>query len=429
MGKNTGNSWLNAKRGKKRWIFRRHFSLETTIQHNAGKCADSKAVRICSGEDNLVRKKTENSATEQRRAFAVAMATTAQAAAEIVRLTRPALLVKEDKAALLIQQIFRGYLARKALLALRGVVKLQALIRGHNVRTRAKMTLQCIQSLVRVQALVCDQRRRLSCEAMSLGSMFSHDSNERKSMSKNMSRVSSSLDVDPMGIEEIHALIQKAKECSLKQGQTLAQALSQQIWTKEEDQSSDQNHENEQHSWIRKDRNLCNQIKTVEVDTSRPYSLTPPTKTRDHEQYIDSMFTPTPLHGKRLNLYVQSPRTPSSSKTKSIPCSPCYHRAAETPTSRSLYIHRMSMSENSCPLPRPNYMAATASAIARVRPCSTPRQRLSSPSRDLAGSARKRLSFPVHDGHNADDKTNFLRCRGSQFDDEQRSDMPYYAKD
>lgn len=66
-------------------------------------------------------------------------------------------------------------------MALKGVVNLQALIRGHNVRKRAKMTLQCIQSLVRVQALVCDQRRRLSCEATSLGSMFSNENNGRNS--------------------------------------------------------------------------------------------------------------------------------------------------------------------------------------------------------------------------------------------------------
>lgn len=49
-------------------------------------------------------------------------------------------------------------------MALRGVVKLQAIIRGHNVRKRAKLTLECIQSLVRVQSLVCDQRRRLSLD-------------------------------------------------------------------------------------------------------------------------------------------------------------------------------------------------------------------------------------------------------------------------
>lgn len=53
-------------------------------------------------------------------------------------------------------------------MALKGVVKLQALIRGYTVRKRAKTTLQCIESLIRVQALVCDQRRRLSCEATNL---------------------------------------------------------------------------------------------------------------------------------------------------------------------------------------------------------------------------------------------------------------------
>ncbi|KAM0023904.1 putative IQ motif, EF-hand binding, P-loop containing nucleoside triphosphate hydrolase [Helianthus debilis subsp. tardiflorus] len=68
----------------------------------------------------------------------------------------------KHKATLIIQTSFRGYLARRALEALKGVVKLQALIRGHNVRKRAKMTLKCMQSLLRVQAQVCDQRRKLS---------------------------------------------------------------------------------------------------------------------------------------------------------------------------------------------------------------------------------------------------------------------------
>lgn len=230
-----------------------------------------------------------------------------------------------------------------------------------------------------------------------------------------------------------------------------------QIWTLDEDQFSDNNYEEVEeehrcsgrktiHPWFRKDRNLCNQrdpIKTVEVDTSRPYLFTSPNSCKsrnqrhlDHEQYLDPMFIPSPLHGKHLNPSVQSPKTPSSSKIKSISCSPCYqteerkYQTAETPTSRSIYFHRMSMSENSCPLPRPNYMAATASAMARVRSHSTPRQRPSSPSREQTGSAKKRLSFPIHDGHNADDKLNVQRYKGiraSSFGDEQRSNKPYYG--
>ena len=51
--------------------------------------------------------------------------------------------------------------ARRALRALRGLVKLQALVRGQNVRRQATMTLRCMQALVRVQTRVRDQRLRL----------------------------------------------------------------------------------------------------------------------------------------------------------------------------------------------------------------------------------------------------------------------------
>uniref|UniRef100_A0A803NCA7 DUF4005 domain-containing protein n=1 Tax=Chenopodium quinoa TaxID=63459 RepID=A0A803NCA7_CHEQI len=68
--------------------------------------------------------------------------------------------VVEEAAAVKIQSVFRSYLARKALKALRGLVKLQALVRCHLVRKQATATLRCMQALITAQARARAQRIR-----------------------------------------------------------------------------------------------------------------------------------------------------------------------------------------------------------------------------------------------------------------------------
>lgn len=90
---------------------------------------------------------------------AKAAAIAAKAAAEVVRLTHGICLTeielsREEHAAIRIQAAFRGHLARQALRALKGVVKLQAVVRGYCVRRQARISLQCMQTLVRLQARV-----------------------------------------------------------------------------------------------------------------------------------------------------------------------------------------------------------------------------------------------------------------------------------
>lgn len=42
--------------------------------------------------------------------------------------------------------------------ALKGIVKLQAIIRGRAVRRQAMATLKCLQSIVNIQSQVCTRR-------------------------------------------------------------------------------------------------------------------------------------------------------------------------------------------------------------------------------------------------------------------------------
>ncbi|KAJ8750740.1 hypothetical protein K2173_015921 [Erythroxylum novogranatense] len=111
---------------------------------------------------------------EQRHAIAVAAATAAaadaavtaaRAAVAVVRLTsngRDSMFDggRERWAAVKVQTVFRGYLARKALRALRGLVKLQAHVRGYLVRKQATATLRSMQALIRAQATVRSLRAR-----------------------------------------------------------------------------------------------------------------------------------------------------------------------------------------------------------------------------------------------------------------------------
>ncbi|KAJ0028178.1 hypothetical protein Pint_35580 [Pistacia integerrima] len=94
-----------------------------------------------------------------------------QAVPEVVRYTRNTRFdgkSKEEASAIRIQTAFRGYLARRALRALRGLVRLKLLMEGPVVKRQATNTLRCMQTLSRVQSQIRSRRIRMSEENQAL---------------------------------------------------------------------------------------------------------------------------------------------------------------------------------------------------------------------------------------------------------------------
>ncbi|XP_031092476.1 protein IQ-DOMAIN 1-like [Ipomoea triloba] len=158
-------------------------------------------------------------------------APTAQIASEVVRPT-PAHFAgksREEDATIKIQTAFRGYLARRALKALRGLVRLKSLVDGPTVKRQTANALKCMQALSRVQSQIHSRRNRMLEENRALQrQLLQKHAKELESL-----RRGDGWDDSIQSKEQIEASLLSKYEAAMRRERALAYSYShQQTWKK-----------------------------------------------------------------------------------------------------------------------------------------------------------------------------------------------------
>ncbi|KAF5747886.1 hypothetical protein HS088_TW05G00616 [Tripterygium wilfordii] len=130
----------------------------------------------------------------------------------------------EEMAAIKIQTAFRGYLAKRALRALRGLVRLKSLMEGPAVKRQVTSALRCMQTMARVQSQIQSRRIRMSEENQALQrQLLQKHAKELENL-----RMGEEWDDSLQSKEQIEASLLSKYEAAMRRERAMAYSLSHQ---------------------------------------------------------------------------------------------------------------------------------------------------------------------------------------------------------
>ncbi|XP_010937801.2 protein IQ-DOMAIN 2 [Elaeis guineensis] len=364
-------------------------------------------------------------------------------AAEVVRLTTTTRFLgksREEVAAIKIQTAFRGYMARRALRALRGLVRLKSLIHENSVKRQATTTLRCMQTLARVQSQIRSRRIRMQEENQALQRqlLLKHE-RELESL-----RMDEEWDDSMQSKEQIEASLLSKQEATIRRERSLAYAFSHQ-WKNASRSGNpmfmDPNNPHWGWSWLERwmasrpwesrsttDRELNSDRASVK---STSYSVGGGEIMKAYAQRDSNLDRPSPTMEKLSQPARRPvPSTPNSraslvaGKIKSASPKTGWGLSeddsrsvtsiqSERPRRHSLGGLSIRDDESLASSPAiPSYMVPTESARAKSRFQSPLNDKTETSDKRSVGSVKKRLSFPVGDKNSVTSPAGVRRHSG-----------------
>lgn len=328
----------------------------------------------------------------------------------------------EEVAAIRIQTAFRGYQARRALRALRGLVRLKSLIEGPTVKRQVTNTMRCMQTLARLQSQIHSRRLRMSEENQALQRQLLQ---KRVKELENL-KMGEEWDDSLQSKEQIETNLLKKFEAAMRRERALAYAFTHQQTWKNQSKSThpmfmDPNNPAWGWSWLERwmaarpwekesgNENSSSKNSTINIagEISKSYA---------RYQLNSDKHSPTASQKSTQFNGFQSPSTPSKpgpptgSRKVKPPGSPKSSIGGVEDDSKSLASVQSELTRRhsigvasvrddeslASSASVPSYMVATQSARAKSRFQSpVGPEKNGTPDKVSPGVAKKRLSFPT----------------------------------